>query len=117
MEIKGNLSDLSLDTLFNLIKLQERVGYLTITRDDQTAILYFENGNLIGATCGKIQGEEVIYIIADWNSGSYQFSDRLMLSVNNINKNGLMIFKEGMRKFFVYSSLNKINVFKKEDDN
>ena len=114
MKIEGNLSDLSLDTLLNLIGIQEKSGYITIVRDNRTAILYFEEGNLVGATCDNIEGKEVLYTIVDWNSAHYLFSERLMLPVNNISKDGLLIFKEGMRKFFVYSSLSKINIFEKE---
>ncbi len=114
MKLQGNLSNLGLDTLMNLISILEKSGFLSIERADQNAILYFENGTLVGATLGEIQGEAAIHILVDWSSGHYTFTERIVSPVRNLKGTAFLAFKEGMRKFFVYSSLNKINVNKKE---
>lgn len=116
MKIQGNLKNLGLDTLINLISVLGKSGFLSIERGDQNALLYFEEGELVGATMGELQGEKAIHPLVDWNSGRYTFTERLVSPVRNLKTDAIMAYKEGMRKFFVYSSLNKIHVVKKEEE-
>ena len=111
MKIRGELENSGLLNLIMLIKTLGKTGFLEINRgEEDSAILYFDEGELINATYNDIKGEEVINILINWNTGSYAFTDHLLSVDKNIKTNGIGAYKEGMRKYFVYTILNKINV-------
>ncbi len=115
MEIKGDLYDVPLDSLIEMIGLQEKTGFLTITRNEDVAVLYFLDGRLCGAVKGDLEGEEVIYNILNWTTGAFIFNERMVSPGENIKREGLSVYKEGLRKLFVFSALRNININLKEE--
>jgi hypothetical protein len=50
MALKGNLQDFSTAQLLNLVNLARKTGKLTLSGQDQSALLYFKEGRLIYAS-------------------------------------------------------------------
>ncbi|MCD6580007.1 DUF4388 domain-containing protein [bacterium] len=111
MKLNGKLEDTGLLNLLMIIKMQLKTGFLELARgNEDNAILYFEDGEIVNATYGTVEGVEAVYILINWNTGSYQFTDHLIPSKLKITSGSKGVYKEGMRRYFVFSILNKINI-------
>ncbi len=111
MKFEGKLEETGLLNLFMTLKTLEKTGFLEIWREpDNTASLYFENGELVNASYNTKEGEDAVFVLINWNSGEYKFIDHLIPSEIKIHNGSRGVYKEGMRKFFVYSILNKIHI-------
>ena len=71
MGIHGALTDMSVADLIQLNCQDRRTAQLTIEHDDQTAMIWFQNGTLIHANLGSLDGEEAIYRILSWQDGRF----------------------------------------------
>ena len=73
MAIKGDLKDMSLPGLIQMICTEQRKAALLIrhNRVDEGA-LFFEGGEIVHARTGSLAGEEAVYHLLQWSEGTFQ---------------------------------------------
>ena len=70
-ELEGNLADITMIDLLQTIEEELRSGTIHLTAELQSAVIYFREGNILDAICGKLQGEEAIYRLMLWPDGVF----------------------------------------------
>ena len=98
-QVEGDLDDITMIDLLQNIERELRSGTITLERKGTQASLFFREGNILDASCGKLQGEEAIYRLMLWPSGRFliQYHD-LVRRADHIDKDATALLMEGMRR-------------------
>ncbi len=75
MALSGTLSDMNMIDLIQFPHSGRKTGELKIieTAAEEEARLYYDQGNLVHASLGIVEGEEVLVQIVDWLEGNFEF--------------------------------------------
>lgn len=76
----GRLKDFSVGDVFQLIKIQKKTGILTVGKEDKSASLYFEEGDVIDAQCENLQQNKGIGEIFRFKDGTFHFQETVSLN-------------------------------------
>lgn len=98
MALQGNLRDMSIADLIQHNGADRKTARLTIDHDGRQATLYFLDGNVVHAAMGRIQGEEVIYRILDWESGTFMLEPDETADSTTITRSWSSLLLEGARR-------------------
>ncbi|RME44594.1 MAG: DUF4388 domain-containing protein [Caldilineae bacterium] len=96
--MQGNLRDMSVADLIQHTCQERRTARLTIARDGQKAVLYFQDGTLPHAELGSQIGEEVIYEILNWTEGEFLLETGLTPPQTTIQRSWSGLLLEGARR-------------------
>src|SRR5207247_110692 len=75
--VHGSLDQLGLSSLLMMLEMEKKSGILRLTRDDETAQLYFQNGRVIKAAMdGRPEpaGAACVHHVLTWSTGRFGFS-------------------------------------------
>lgn len=72
MALEGNLQDLSLPNICQIICLERRRVNLALRRGQERASIMFDGGEITHAAVGKLEGEEAVYHLLTWTDGSFR---------------------------------------------
>lgn len=105
-EIEGNVADITMIDLLQTIEEELRSGTIHLTRENQSAVIYFREGNILDAICGKLQGEEAIYRLMLWPDGEFllRYHDQVR-RMDRIEKDSGALLLEGIRRLDKYNEL------------
>ena len=98
MALKGSLADL---TVADLIQLHCQSGgraLLTAQRGAEEVAVYFEGGEVVHAASGAIQGEEVVYALLTWETGTFEVEQGRAAPTRTITLPWSALIMEGMRR-------------------
>ncbi len=93
---EGNLEDLSLVELIQLLNLNKRSGRLEIM-SNETGRVIFKEGNMIFARYGNAEGEEAINAMVQIKKGSFKFEPTVEEVEPNIQGSTMNILLEACR--------------------
>ncbi|WP_158542677.1 response regulator [Lujinxingia litoralis] len=98
-EMQGNLRDITMIDLLQLIEQEQRSGSVRIRRGSRLAALFFSQGNILDAICGKLQGEDAIYRIMLWPEGDFvvRYHDN-STRTDHIHKDAAALLLEGLHR-------------------
>ena len=94
---EGNLRDLSVAELIQLLNLNQRSGTLFI-KGEKTGKIIFDGGNIIHAIYGNIAGEEAVYNIVPQTKGKFYFEPGKIKIAQNIHDATMNLLLEACRK-------------------
>jgi DNA-binding response OmpR family regulator len=97
--IEGDLAEITVVDLLQTIEVELRSGTIQLERNGIQATVYFQEGNILDAICGKLQGEEALYRLMLWPKG--RFAVRYHESIKRpdiIEKDSTTLLLEGMRR-------------------
>jgi len=95
---KGSISGLQLPDLIQMNCLSQITTALYVTKDNREGVIYFEDGRIPHAQVGSLEGEEALFTILSWQSGSFRFVGGVKPPADTINTNWEYLLIEGMRK-------------------
>ena len=72
MATSGNLADLDLLTLTQILCRAGRLAALELVQDEQRGWIYFENGRVVHATLNTLAGEPALLALLRWKSGRFR---------------------------------------------
>jgi len=93
-DIQGDLETTRCSEIIKILSLGKRGGRLLLTSGSETGSVYFNDGRLVHAKCGQIEGAKAIYEMAAWSSGSYKFFIDESTDLITINQPTEEILKE-----------------------
>lgn len=70
--VKGNLAQMNVIDLLQSLEMGRKTCALTITAGSQRCILYFGEGQIQHAVCGKLSGDNAVYEVVRWAEGNFQ---------------------------------------------
>ncbi len=89
---EGDLKDLSIVELVQMLNLNKKSGILHIS-GKKTGQVFLKNGQLIGAQTDKNESEEAVYELVTFDQGSFKFEvtdDGLVANIKNSTMNVIM---------------------------
>ncbi len=98
MAIEGNLRDMSLPNIVQILCLEQRQVGLTIKRQSERGVIYFEGGDIVHATVGTLVGEDAIYQMLTWLEGSFRTSAELVAPHRTMIARWDQLMIEGVRR-------------------
>ncbi len=98
MSTRGNLQDMSIASLIQNNCQDQKTARLTIQHDGSSASLYFQRGNVVHATLGDAEGEEVVYNILAWEEGNFDLETGVPPPATTIRKSWSSLLLEGARR-------------------
>jgi len=105
-EMEGALEDITMIDLLQQIEGELGTGSLRLVRGHREAVVYFREGNILDAICGKLQGEEAIYRLMLWPEGTFvlRYHDNVRRA-DNIEKDSSALLLEGIRRLEKFNDL------------
>lgn len=70
--LSGDLSEMALPDILQMLKNNQRSGSLVIERRDEQGSIYFRNGELIGAEIGEASDLKAVYRMLSFNDGTFE---------------------------------------------
>ncbi|MFN3476785.1 MAG: response regulator, partial [Candidatus Methylomirabilales bacterium] len=96
--IAGGLADVSLATLIQLIETDKKSGVLTLIRGEESGYILFNEGQIVNAVVGKLQGEAAVYELLAWNEGGFAFEPYHTPAEPGIVLSNQALIMEGIRR-------------------
>lgn len=72
-EIEGNLSQLAIPDLLQLLAMNRRSGRLSLERGAARGEIYVAEGKPVNAKSGQVEGEKAFFRLLAWTDGSFAF--------------------------------------------
>ena len=104
---KGSVSDFQLSDLIQLNCLGRLTSALKINSEDDSGILYFQEGNITHAETTRLEGEAAFYYIMSWQGGEFQVIRNHTSNRDTINKGWQSLLLESLRRIDENSDLAK----------
>ena len=97
--LKGNIEFLSLGDILQLLGGNGSSGILRIMSPHalEPALVYFEKGNPVNASCGSLSGLDALYALFGWIEGDFEFSEMEIQSERIITKGRMGIILDGLK--------------------
>lgn len=95
---EGKISDFQLSDLIQMNCLGRLTNAITVETAKKNGIIYFEDGNIIHAEVGKIDGENAFYEIIGWKGGQFAINKGANTNKESIVKGWQSLMLEGMRR-------------------
>ena len=70
MALQGNLQGMDPADLIQLNCQSGAPARLTAQRGDESAVLYFDSGEIVHAEAGRFAGAEAVYYFLSWEAGT-----------------------------------------------
>lgn len=98
MAIKGDLQDMNLASLMQMLCLDQRKATLVLKRSqaDQGAI-FFDSGRIVHAEVGSLIGEAAVYHLLSWGDGTFEMNEQQIIPSQTITVPWNHLIMEGMR--------------------
>jgi hypothetical protein len=64
--LNGPLQGAGLESILQTLHMKRETCILKVSTSDKTGLLYLEQGNLVGAITGSLEGEEAAFSILKW---------------------------------------------------
>ena len=94
----GSITGLQLPDLIQMNCLSQITTALYIKKDNREGCIFFEDGQITHAEVGAIEGEEALFTILSWSTGSFRFVGGVKAPKISISTNWEYLLIEGMRK-------------------
>lgn len=97
--LKGNIEFLNLGDILQLLGGNGSSGILRIMSPyaPEPALVYFENGNPVNASCGAKSGTDALYSLFGWTEGEFEFTEMDIQSDRVITKGRMSIILDGLK--------------------
>lgn len=98
MALQGNLSDIHASDLIQLNCQSGARARLDARRGDEHIALYFDKGEIVHAQMGDVQGDEAVYELLTWESGTFAVEQGVDPPTQSITLPWSALIMEGMRR-------------------
>ena len=71
-EIEGNLSQLSLPDLMQILSMNKRTGRLVLARGTERGEIHVADGRPVNARAGTVEGEKALFRLLQWVEGTFE---------------------------------------------
>jgi len=100
-EVEGSLDQMALVDLLQVFGLNRKSGTLNLRRGVERGSVYLDNGAVINASAGRVDGEKALYRLLKWEGGIFRFSPgqpqveaKISAPIDHLLMEGLRILDE-----------------------
>jgi CheY-like chemotaxis protein len=94
----GSITGLQLPDLIQMNCLSQITTALFVKKGNREGCIYFDDGQITHAEVGAIEGEEALFTILSWSTGSFRFVGGVKAPKVSITTNWEYLLIEGVRK-------------------
>ncbi len=98
MAMHGSLRDMAVADLIQHNCQDRKTAQLKIHHNGSQAVIFFKDGNVVHATLGNTQGEEVIYGIIGWEEGQFTLDAGIEPPAQTIHRSWSSLVLEGAKR-------------------
>ncbi|MBN2385334.1 DUF4388 domain-containing protein [bacterium] len=107
MSFQGELKDLPLPDVVQLIDSSAKTGKLSLNHDNLKGDIFFESGKIVHATLGDLIGEEAVHTMSVWTEGRFIFETDARAETKTVNRSNTNLMMEGARRLDEWKVLQK----------
>ena len=107
MSFQGSLTDLPLADIVQLVAVSGKTGMFSLSRAAESGAVYLSSGQIVHARLGEVEGEDAVYSLALWTSGSFQFSPGVESDKQTITRSNTNLLMEAARRSDEWKILSK----------
>lgn len=96
--ISGNLMDLGLLEMLQIMGASNKTCRIVITQTDQKADIYMENGRITNCHHGDLKGEAAFYEVVGWSEGYFHIHPDVVIDDKPIRSSLDGLILEGLRR-------------------
>ncbi len=104
---EGKISDFQLTDLIQLLCLGRQTNSIHFEKDHMHGVIYFEDGNIIHAQVGDIEGEDAFYEILSWEGGTFNLHKGEKAPKETIFKSWQNLLLDGLRRLDEFKARSK----------
>ena len=105
--VKGSLAQMSCLDLLQSLEMGRKSCSLAITSNNERCQMYFSEGQINHAVCGKLIGDEAVYKVLTWQTGNFLIDFTGTSKEQTITRSTQGLLMEGLR---LVDEANKDNV-------
>jgi predicted regulator of Ras-like GTPase activity (Roadblock/LC7/MglB family) len=98
MGLQGNIHDMSVADLIQHNCDDRKKAQLSINHNGKEAAIYFMDGNVVHASLGAKEGEEVVYEILGWEEGTFSLNSDVDSPKKSIERSWGGLLMEGAKR-------------------
>jgi hypothetical protein len=95
--LRGSLSQMNIMDLFQSLEMGHKSCSLTLTFNGEKCDMYFTDGQVNHASCGKLRGEEAVYKTMAWKDGSFAIDFTGSSAEQTVTRSTQGLLMEGLR--------------------
>lgn len=107
MTFQGSLKELHLPDVIQLISVSAKSGAFELSNEAEKGVIYLDEGRIVHASVGRLEGDEAIYTLATWNEGFFRFVPGEVSVARTITKNNTSLLMEAARRMDEWRILSK----------
>jgi CheY-like chemotaxis protein len=96
--LSGSLQEKNFPEAFQLAMAYGKSGSLVLKNGDREGRVYLNEGNVVHATYGELQGEEAFFELSVWNEGQFSYVVSDALPETTIQTSGTSLLMEATRR-------------------
>ncbi len=96
--VTGSLLEMGLLEIIQVLGAGNRSAMVELSRDSENAKIYLEDGQIVSAAYGDLDGEEAFYHIMNWEDGEFTIHPNVPPPVKNIFTPNDMLLLKGFHK-------------------
>lgn len=104
---EGSLQDFSFSDLLQIISLNSETGVLRLVSEGREGLLDCKAGEITGAKAADLQGEEAVYALFHWETGTFTFEREATGRLGNVRSPLAELAKEGIRRVDQWRSIRR----------
>lgn len=98
MPVDGDLKDFEISSVVQLLCTERRSVGLVVRRRGEEGILYLEEGEIVHALLGPLEGEQAAFQLLTWQDGTFRISDRMRPPAKSIRTGWRHLVLEAARQ-------------------
>lgn len=96
--LQGDLRMMSLASIIQINCEERNQSRLRIRGQGKEGLIYFNHGEVVHSEVGELQGNQAVYELLSWESGTFQLEMDVSSPVRTINTRWSGLLMEGMRR-------------------
>lgn len=98
MPVDGDLKDFEISSVLQLLCTERRSVGLVVRRRGEEGVLYLEEGEIVHALLGPLEGEQAAYQLLTWQDGTFRISEALRPPARSIRTGWRHLVLEAARQ-------------------
>lgn len=98
MAVRGLLRDMGVSDLIQHACQEGRAARLVVEDGGRRAEVYFDGGQVVHAQLGETEGEQAVFAILEWRSGSFTLEPEIQAPKRSIERSYAGLLLEGARR-------------------
>ncbi len=95
--MQGQLSDMHPADLIQHACIDRKQARLVLEHEGQSAEIFFDDGQIVHATLGDMDGKDVVFRVLGWEEGTFEMANGVTAPRRSIRENWTEVLLEGAR--------------------